>query len=733
MKSARAVVVIAIVACSAICFPAPLRAQAGSPATRKSPVTDVYFGTPVIDNYRWLEDLKDPDVLSWLKAQPEHAAKVVAAIPGRDSLFEDLVRLEAMKPAAVSEVSRKGGRWFFKRTLPNHDVGQLYYREGIDSEEILLFDPAKDAPRGASLVFYNVSEDGKRVELGIAEDGSESSTIRIMNVDDRSFYPDSISPCWLDPDGSWLENGGWNPDGTGFTYNRLNSNDVHDKSRMLNTTSYYHVVGTDASKDVAILSSARYPELGIQPEDTPHVVFSDDSQYLFGNAETVRNELTVFVAPASELLAPTIHWKPLLKPEDEVVSFETHGDTLFLLSHKDAPRYRILATRVSHPDVEGAREIRPQGPEIIKHLDRTRDYLLATMSDGINDRLERYECATSRWGEVRLPSTGSIEAAGFGSKWNDAQVVIHSWTRPPERCQLDAAVGAITPGPWSGALHYPGVDDIVAEEVEAPAPDGTLIPLSIVYNRNVVRDGNANCWLWGYGAYGVSSTPEFSTLGLALINRGVVVACAHVRGGGEKGIGWYRAGFKGTKPNTWKDFIACAEYLGHHHYTSPQRLFGVGTSAGGIMIGRAITDRPDLFGAAICNVPSVNALRLENAPNGPSNTPEFGAVKDSLECRALLEMDAYQHVKNGVRYPAVMCVGGFNDPRTIVWQPAKFAAALQNSTTSGKPVLLQVNYDSGHSTEDEQVEFRSVANMFAFCLWQTGHPDFQPHVPTPRR
>jgi prolyl oligopeptidase len=198
-----------------------------------------------------------------------------------------------------------------------------------------------------------------------------------------------------------------------------------------------------------------------------------------------------------------------------------------------------------------------------------------------------------------------------------------------------------------------------------------------------------------------------------------------VRGGGEKGYAWYQAGYKESKPNTWNDFIACAEYLVHNNYTKPAKLFGMGTSAGGILISRAITERPDLFGAAIANVPCANAVRMEASPNGPVNTPEFGTVKNDKEFKALYEMDGMQHVKQGVKYPAVICVGGFNDPRVIVWQPAKFAAALQNATSSGKPVLLQVNYDNGHFTEDKKVTFRNFANMYSFCLWQTGHPDFQ--------
>jgi prolyl oligopeptidase len=674
---------------------------------------------PVVDNYRWLESLEDSEVQSWLKAQAELTSGTLDRIPGRDSLLNDFMRLDAMRPAIISQVSRKNGRYFYKKTLPTENVGRLYYREGLDSKEVLLFDPTVGASgTSVALAFYLASEDGKRVALGVAEKGSESATIRILNVDTRTFFPETIAPCWLGL-------GGWTQDGAGFTYNLMNSKDVHDSSRELNTRTFYHAVGTDPRNDPVIFAAAKYPALGLKPEDIPLVWFSDDFKYIFGIASTVKNEQTVFIAPARELLNTTVAWKALLKPEDQVVSFEIHGDMLVMLSHKDAPRYRVLATSLRNPDVSRATEIIPQGTDILTALGRTRDYLLATTSDGINSRLYRYAYANAKWEEVILPRKGTVAAVGYDATSNDAQVFITSWSKPGERFQFDAAKGTLALSPLNVPVTFPGLDDITVEEVEAPAADGTMIPLSIVYDRKALRDGSASCYLSGYGAYGASSTPSFGIMNLALIRRGVIVATAHVRGGGEKGFAWYHDGYKATKPNTWKDFIACGEYLVKNKYTSPAKLFGQGTSAGGILIGRAITERPDLFGAAICNVPCANALRMENSPNGPVNTPEFGTVKDSSEFRALWEMDAYQHVKDGVKYPAVICVGGFNDPRVIVWQPAKFAAALQHATASGKPVLLQVNYDSGHFTEDKRVTFRNFANMHSFCLWQTGHPDFQ--------
>ena len=184
----------------------------------------------------------------------------------------------------------------------------------------------------------------------------------------------------------------------------------------------------------------------------------------------------------------------------------------------------------------------------------------------------------------------------------------------------------------------------------------------------------------------------------------MVLAFAHVRGGSEKGEAWYKAGYKTTKPNTWKDFISCAEYLVAKGYTSPSKLACTGRSAGGILISRAITDRPDLFGAALCNVGCANAMRMEFTPNGPPNIPEFGTVKDPVECQALYEMDGVQHVRPGVKYPAVLGVAGWNDPRVVPWETGKFIAALQGATTSGRPVLMKVNYDNGHFTEEKTVD-----------------------------
>lgn len=266
-----------------------------------------------------------------------------------------------------------------------------------------------------------------------------------------------------------------------------------------------------------------------------------------------------------------------------------------------------------------------------------------------------------------------------------------------------------------------------AVETSATAPDGTSIPLSIVTRKGIPHDGRRPTYLVGYGSYGISYDPAFSPTFLPWLDRGGVYAIAHVRGGGEGGQAWHDAGKIATKQNTIHDFIACAQALVSKGYTDRAHLGGEGTSAGGILIGGAITQRPDLFRAALIRVGATNTLREEYTAGGPANIPEFGTVKDRAQFPAMLAMDAYNHVRKGVAYPAVLLTGGANDPRVTVWIPAKMTAKLQAATSSHRPVLFRVEFDAGHgigSTRTQRDD--ETADEFAFLLWQFGETGYQP-------
>jgi prolyl oligopeptidase len=692
------------------------------PTTQRIPVVDNYFGMKVTDNYRWLENMKDSSVVNWFKAQSDYTNSFLDKIPGRDSLVEAFKKLDALTPVRITDIVRKVNRYFYKKTLPEEKVGKLYYRDGENGAETLLYDPGMDKDgKPQSLNSFSASEDGKNVALAVTQGGAEVSRIYTINVDSKKIDSQSIYPA------NWLF--GWSPDNKGFLYLMLNTADNKSMDLESNTRAMYHEIGSSSSNDKEIFSKRKYPNLSLTSADICVAFFSDDFKYIIAGPSTVSNDLTCFYAPTSDLLNPVIQWKPLLQKKDHVTGLAFDGDDVYMLTYENAPQYKIIKSNLGNFSVANAKVVVPEGKDKITNMARSKDDLFISYSDGINGGAKQYNLHNGDLASINLPLEGCGEGGKvltpYGINSNDGYIQLTSWKQPLTVYDYNADNQKTALSAFNVKANYPGMEDVEVVETEAPGQDGTMIPLSIVYNKKVKLDGTTSCLLRGYGAYGISLTPSFSILTLALVNKGIVFAVAHPRGGGEKGEAWYKAGYKTTKPNTWKDLISCAEYLIKNKYTSSSKLIGMGTSAGGITIGRAITTRPDLFGAAIDNVGCSNALRLENSPNGPVNIPEFGTVKDSVESRALYEMDDLHHVKEGVKYPAVICICGWHDPRVIAWQPAKFAAALQHATASGKPVLLDVNYDDGHFTEDKSVTFKNFANMFAFGLWQTGNPDFQ--------
>jgi prolyl oligopeptidase len=268
---------------------------------------------------------------------------------------------------------------------------------------------------------------------------------------------------------------------------------------------------------------------------------------------------------------------------------------------------------------------------------------------------------------------------------------------------------------------FDNLDGFSSKEVKVKSHDGVMVPLSIIFKRDIQLNGKNPTLVKGYGAYGMVYPVYFNPLNIAWLEKGGVIAVAHVRGGGEYGQEWHHAGQKVTKPNTWKDFIASAEYLISEGYTSKDLIAGQGGSAGGILIGRAITERPDLFAAAIINVGDLDALRAETTTNGVPNIQEFGTVTKEEEFHALLEMSSYHHVVDGTKYPAVLLTHGINDPRVDPWMSGKMAARLQAASTSGKPVLFRVNYSAGHGAGPSRDQYLQVtADEMSFLLWQFG-------------
>ena len=699
-------------------------AQWHYPPPPTSDASDVWHGKRYEDPYRPLENLTDPKIAAWFKAEAQLTDRTVAKIPGRDALVREWLSMDRRTPPSYREFQFEGGRLFYRKTLGGENVGKLYVREGWEGGERLLFDPTLYKQGGGTTVSLFVpSFDGQYVVLGLAVKGGEWSELRVLKVDDGQLLPDSIYPA------AWF-GVNWLPNSRGFFYNGSGVTDVKSLDIETNRKARLHTLGTPVSQDRDLLSTASTPDLGIEAKEFPLAVVPESApERVIGSLDTVQPENRLYIASLSDLDNGQLHWKPLAQRADKLVrGTAITPEWLYSITSADAPHYKVVRTRLDAPDWKHAATVIPEATDSIDSMTQGKDYLLVVYTDGINGRLVRHSLATGISTDVALPVKGNVEATCPDAHGNRCLITVSSWLQPPAVYEIDASTGAVGKSVFNAEVSYPEMADLVAEEVEVPGHDGTMIPLSIIHRKDIKLDGSSPCILEGYGAYGISWTPEFRSR-YSVANRGVVVAFAHVRGGSEKGEAWYRAGYKTTKPNTWKDFISSAEYLISKGYTSRERLTGRGTSAGGILISRAVTDRPDLFAAVVVNVGVANAMRAEFSPNGPVNTPEFGTVQDPTEAQALHEMDGVQHVQPGVRYPAVLGVAGWNDPRVVPWEPGKFVAAIQQASTSGRPALLLVNYDNGHFTEEKSVTYRNFANQFAFALWQAGDKAYQPKPP----
>ena len=428
------------------------------------------------------------------------------------------------------------------------------------------------------------------------------------------------------------------------------------------------------------------------------------------------NELSLYVTPRTTLEnSQEITWRRIISPEDGVTEFLLHGDVVYLRSHKDAPRYKVVAYNLR---TNAAATLIPPSAAVIDKLALAGEYLITLEMDAGLTTMRRVHLPTSQIEPVTLPLQGSILELVTDRAQGIVYFRMESWHVSPRLYRYEVGSGRITA---TDVIPPSAVEmnDIVAHEVLAPAADGTLIPLSIIHHKDLQRNGNNPTLITAYGSYGVSIQPAFMTLMKAWYDQGGVFAIAHVRGGGEYGKEWHSAGQFLNKKNTITDFIACAEYLVREGYTRPQLLAGEGTSAGGIPSSNAAVMRPDLWAAMIVRVGVTNAMRMELTPNGPPNVAEFGSFQTPEGFAGLQSMDSYYKVKEGAAYPAMMFTTGLNDPRVETWMATKMAARMQAATSSTRPILLRVEVQGGHGAGSTRQQINAEwADIFAFLLDQ---------------
>lgn len=686
-----------------------------APVARVEVVEDTHFGEKVSDPYRWMEDSKDPDWLPFLKGQNDHTRAIIDALPGRATLLK---RIEQLSGEAVStaRVQRAGGLTFIQQRPVGTDNFKLFVRRGLNVPDRVLVDPTamSSASNHVSLDWWQASPDGKYVAYGLSKDGSEDSRLHVLTVADGKNLPEIILNTEV-ANPQWLENA------SGFFYTQL-TGAVATPERYLDAQARFHRLGTDPESDPILMKRDLVAGVEYDKIQIPTILTAPGSRYAILKLADIRPEGRWFIAPLSDVIAGKATWVSFADFDDEVTDLELDGEDLYLLVNKGSPRGRIVKSSAAAPSLtSGTVVVQQHATHVIESTARARDGIYLKIMDGGISRLQRLS-RNGKVVDIALPFDGTVGDVFAVPNENGVLLSLQGWLTPPGIWFVNLAghltETSITPKPPIDVSVYE------AKRFFATAKDGIKIPYTLIYRKGMKQDGSNPTWISAYGSYGLSPyTPRFAGPTLALVDAGAIVGYANVRGGGEYGREWHKAGQLANKPNTWRDLIAVCEELVAKKYTSSKHLAIGGRSAGGITVGRAMTERPDLFAAVIDGVGWSNPLRYVAEQNGYGEEPEWGAIADPAGYKALKMIDSYQSVKDGTAYPAVLLTTGVTDPRVAPFHSAKMTARLQAATTSGKPILLRVDYDAGHGIGSTRMQKdREAADTYAFLLWQLTEP-----------
>ncbi|MEI8029962.1 MAG: prolyl oligopeptidase family serine peptidase [Comamonadaceae bacterium] len=703
---------------------------AAEPALPIAPVRDVVqvlHGVTVHDPYRYLENVKDPEVQGWLRAQGEVTRQTLDKIDLRERLQKRIVELSAATGDSINSVVRMPlNRVYYLKRAAGETQFKLMMRIGLEGTEKVLVDPQVDTQRTSvphAVNYFVPSWDGKYLAYGMSAGGSEDASLYILNIDDGTAVG---APIPLVPENlvSWL------PDSKSFTYNQLKvlKSGQPETETYLDSRVMWLKVGQPQSKAVAVFGPTVTRKLGLARLDVGKIIFSLDSKWMVARTtDTTLPEGFLFVAKAADLGQPDVAWKRISTYADKITDVALKGDDLYLMTYTDAPRNHVLRLDLKKPRLALARVVAtPPKDGVLEEFSLNRDALVASIREGTSVGVRRFAPGDTVGEAITLPFAGAAAVHDDPAHvYSSISYSLSGWTQLPRAFVFDGK-DSLESGLYSRVAENIA-SDVEVVEVKAPGHDGTLIPMTVLYKKGIKLDGNNPTLLNGYGAYGFSETARFSPSSMVWLEQGGVLAYANVRGSGVYGNDWYKAGFKTTKSNTWKDGVACAQYLIRQGYASPKTLAVTGGSAGGIFVGRAVTTAPELFAAAIFNVGMMDTIRSEESANGITNISEFGSVKNASEFSALLDMSTYHNIKDGTAYPAVLLMHGLNDPRVDVWESGKAAARLQAASSSGKPVLLRLDLQAGHGVGSTATQrYAEAADSYSFLLWQMGRAQLQP-------
>lgn len=700
----------------------PIKTQARPPATRVDGVTDTLHGVSLTDNYRWLEgDNSDPkqmgkanaEVSEWTDAQNAYTRSVLDNLPTRKSLEERLRPL--MEVGSVSAPTMRGNRYFYSKREGNQNQPSVFYREGYKGEPKLLLDPAKlDASGLTTISWYVPSQDGKLLAYGTYRAGDENSTLRIYEVDTGVTRPLEIS--------GKVSSISWLPDSSGFVYRNL-----WDVKNPYAGQVMYHQLGTDPAQDKQIFRQFK-PEENQKLATTygPAGGLSEDGKWLILSYYTDTRNNDLWVADFNV-------WRTTGKLERKAIaeglpaSFggTISGDTLFMQTSYEAPNGRIVAVDLNNPEPKNWKTVIPESKEgaVIQSVDVAKDILAIDYLKNASSTIEIFDHAGKAKGTLKLPGIGS---AGLSTKLDryEAYLTFTSYNYPSSVFRVDLSKHTANPELWEQPSVPVKPDDVVVKQEWYKSKDGTKVSMFIVHKKGLKLDGNNPTILYGYGGFTVSLTPAFSAPLFSWFEDGGIYAVANLRGGGEYGDQWHEDGRLAKKQNVFDDFAAAAEYLAERRYTNPQKLAILGGSNGGLLTGTLVTQRPELFKAAIVAVPLLDMIRYQYFLMARYWVPEYGSAEDPEQFNYIVKYSPYQNIKKGYRYPATLITAGENDSRVHPLHARKMAAALQAATAADpatQPVLLWVDREAGHGQgKPLNLRIRDAADTRMFIMWQLG-------------
>ena len=672
------------------------------PPSRIADTVDVLHGETIRDPYRWLEDGDSAEVREWTDRQNRLTERYLGAVPGREHLRRRLGELLAIGALGVPSPVR--GRYFYLRRdgRQNHPV--LYVRDGLAGPDRVVIDPnLLDEAGTTALDWYFPSEDGRLLAYGISEGGSEQSVLQLLEVDTGALRPERI-PGTRSADLAWL------PDGSGFYYTRYPGPGlVPEGEEHYHRSIYFHALGTDPAADPLVFK----PE---QKEHWPGVSLSPDGRWLLIGVARTFDQTDVY------LLDRVVGGAPVPVAKDLPVSFDgelAHG-RLFLRTNLDAPTYRLYSVDPERPAREAWREIVPPSrTAVLEGVTVAGGTLALSYLEQATSRLRLTDLDGGHLREVPLPALGSL--FGVEAEWDGEELFfgVSSYTLPPSVYRADPAGGTVTL--WRRVEADVDPDAHEVSQVGVRSRDGTVVTMFLVYRKGLVRDGNNPVYLTAYGGFNISMTPAFSRSLLLWLERGGVVAVPNIRGGGEYGEQWHQQGMLGLKQNSFDDFIAAAEWLIAEGYTRPERLAAAGGSNGGLLMGAALTQRPDLFRAVVVQVPLLDMLRYHHFLIARLWIPEYGSAEDPEQFRWLRAYSPYHHVREGTAYPAVLLATAESDTRVDPMHARKMAARLQAASSSRRPVLLRLESRAGHGAGKPLAKvLDELTDTWAFVFWELG-------------